>query len=1209
MQPNYRPKLFLRPLKRWGCACFAFFLLGIIFALFYHTSPNRAVDITEFQHQFEKKETAAHGTLRDLQQILDESPVEALIDYPFANEDISYYIIENNKLVFWSDNRLDISDIKTIEFSEWHYIELPNAYCSVISRKYENRYYIALITIKYNYPYENDKLANRFARGFDIDERVEIKIGSEADEYAVFCKNGHYLFSLLKPAEPIYNELWSGLASAAYIIAFLLFFLMYARFPLFAGKKNINIKTFLLLFSAVGAFVALLLFFDIPQTLFRNTFFSPFYYAYNAFVASIAHLSVLTAFVFSSVCLFFFFVKTKSKSLNVNSALLVLYPVYFLALYGVLHSLVYHSSIQLNILNANDFSVVGIFAHFLLLVWGIGLALVFFKTHNYFAENKKLGRAIVVDVLFLVILIIVSLFNPAINVLLIAPPFALLCIGFYITYYFKNTKYNYLYLLLWSLLYAFFIVLNFLQLNIQKNREKYRVLAQNVYVNGNVENDRIADILLEELDSRMLNDSTMREMVLQPDSLDLIKEHLDKTYFRGFWNKYDIQLNYAAHYSDLYEEYMEYVEQFGNKIRGTHFYSVSTTQNAMTYIGIFSEKITYNDSVCYFLEFYPRRQYKSYSFPDLLIPSSADIHKQLNVSVAKYDNHHLTYSSGIVDYPFDAYWLPEIRDGADYTTILYEDRWHYAYRPNVETLIVVSKQHRNDISAYFQFFIYLAFIYSIVCWLLMQAYEFASSREEFRIGLATRFQYTFISLLIVSFVGIFYVSIDFIKKRYQKQQIENLENKRTYIQTALQEMYYWTQELDARNTASLNFNLQELSYTYQTDIHVFDNNGILVGSSQPLIFYRNLISNRISPRPYFVSNPNMEQYEHIGELDYLTAYTDFYNGDYLQIGYIAVPQFLSQENIRAEIQNFSSMLVHIYFVIIIIAILLTVLVGKGLSAPLNILERKLKEMRIGQRNEKIDYKYNDEIGQLVAQYNRTVDELEQSAKLLAKSERESAWKSMARQVAHEINNPLTPMKLSIQQLQRRKNMNDDGFDEYFSNTTTMLVEQIDNLSRIAGTFSDFARMPEAKIEQMNISAVLQSVVRLFANSNEKMDIRFSGSEKSVFINADSEQLIQVFNNLIKNAVQSIPKERKGRIEVSLDETETSSIIRISDNGSGVPKEIQDKMFVPNFTTKAQGMGLGLAISKNMIEQLGGTIRFETEEGVGSEFVVEIPKGI
>jgi nitrogen fixation/metabolism regulation signal transduction histidine kinase len=272
-----------------------------------------------------------------------------------------------------------------------------------------------------------------------------------------------------------------------------------------------------------------------------------------------------------------------------------------------------------------------------------------------------------------------------------------------------------------------------------------------------------------------------------------------------------------------------------------------------------------------------------------------------------------------------------------------------------------------------------------------------------------------------------------------------------------------------------------------------------------------------------------------------------------------------------------------------------------------MLESKLKGMRLGRRNEKIDYNLNDEIGQLVLQYNKTVDELERSARLLAKSERETAWKSMARQVAHEINNPLTPMKLSIQQLQRTKKMNDDRFDDYFEKSTGMLIEQIDNLSRIAGTFSNFAKMPEANFERVDIASRLYSVVQLFISSNEELEFIYSGTKKDIFVYADPEQLVQVFNNLLKNAIQAIPEDKIGQINVLLTDTGSHVKIEIQDNGTGVDHELYDKLFVPNFTTKNTGMGLGLAITKNIIEISGGTISFSSEKGSGTTFTVNLPK--
>jgi len=1092
-----------------------FLTSGIIFGTIYRTSPNRAVNIERFQKELHAKEALVFSTLHELHELLADNSADVLINFPFPDNEISYYVVENGELIFWSDNQLDISGVDMREFSDCsHFIHLANAYCVVIAREYDGLNFIALITIKYDYPYENNRLINRFARGFDMDKRVGITAGDASDKFPVFCKSGHYLFSLVKPGTAIYNEFWALMASIAYGLAFLLFFLMYARFPLFVGKKNIDLKTFFALFFSVGMLVGALLYFDIPKVFLQNKLFCSTQYASNVFLSSICHLSILTAFVFASACLFFFFVRIEKKSLKTHLTLLLLYPIYFLALYSVLNGLVFHSNIQLNILRPNDFSIIGVWAHFLLIVWGVGLALIFHKTHRYFAAVKKLRLAVMVDLFCVGLLIVASFFVEQISLLLVVLPFVLISIGFYVFIGYKKLKNSYLHLLVWASLYAFFVAFNLVELNAEKDKAKFRVLAQNIFATDNLRSDQIADILFEDLDERLTSETIM--------------------------------------------------------------------------------------------EFYARLQHTSYSFPDLLISASANIHRQLNVSVAKYENQSLIYSSGTVNFPFNTDWIPEITDDSDYTVILGENRWHYVYKPNAETLVIVSRLYRNSFSDYVQFFVYLAFIYFVFGWLLTRFYLYFYDKENYRLGLVARFQAIFISLLIASFVGIFYISINFITENYKRQQIENLRNLRTYIQSALQYRYYWNQELNAYNTPYLNFDLQDLSYTYQTDIHVFDNNGILVGSSQPLIFYRNLISNRMSPKVFFSQNSNMVQYERIGELSYLTAYTDFYNGDFLQIGYIAVPQFFSEEAMRAEIENFSSVIIHVYFFIILITILLTVLIGRKFSKPLNMLEHKLKAMRIGHRNEKIDYQYNDEIGQLVTQYNHTVDELEQSAKLLAKSERESAWKLMARQIAHEINNPLTPMKLSIQQLQRRKGMNDDGFDEYFKNTTSMLIEQIDNLSRIAGTFSDFARMPEANYAQVDISVILQSVARLFANNNQKISIHCA-VENSVFIYADSEQLIQVFNNLIKNAVQSIPKDRKGKVEISLEQTENSIVVRISDNGNGVPKEIQDKMFVPNFTTKAQGMGLGLAISKNIIEQLGGNIRFETKEKKGSVFIVEIPK--
>ena len=1063
---------------------------------------------------------------------------------------------------------------------------------------------MALITIKNNYPYENEELINSFASGFDMDKQVQIVNGKSNDMYAVFCAHGDYLFTLSEPQTPVFNEAWAILGFIAYSLAILIFLFLYANTPYCTNKKSIGLKSFNLLALSVGVLIGLGLFFNLPTLLFWNKLFTPFQYASNPLLTSISHLTVATGFFISTIYLFYFHVDIeKIKTLRVRILLLLSAILYFAMVYYLLNGLIYHSSIQLTILKFSDFSFISLWIHFLILLWGIGLALLFLKTHNWF--KTRLKQALIIDLSFLVLLCLACILISPPDTYRLTASITVIWLVFYFPFILPKLKNTYSYIAIWSLFFTLFLVYNSYIINNNKKQDKYKIIAQNIFINGNTENDRMADILLEELDLQIKNDKKIGNLVANSDSLSVANDYLNRTYLRGFWNKYDMRLNVAGNHTDLFNEYSKFINNIGTQLKSTHFFSVPANENNMSYIGAFLSNTSKNDSIYFFMEFYPRRNFKSYSFPNLLIASSPDIQSQLNISITKYEHQKLVYSSGKVEYSSNANWIPKRQ--SDFFTVFNKGRIHYVYAPNNHSYIIITEQQLYDPAAYLLYFTYVFLIYFSLCCLLVWMYLFSNQKSNFRLGMTSKFQFAFITLLIFSFLGIFYVSVNFIQKKYQEEQIANLENKKNYIQKALQDRYYWNQDLSSQNMQALNFDLQDLSYLYHTDIHVYNNRGIMVGSSQPLVFNKSLTSKLISPSPFFTMNANKNQYEHIGKLKYLTGYCDFYNGDYLQIGYIAVPQFFSQTEIRSEIESFLAVIIHIYLIIIVLAILLSLFIGKQLSAPLNMLENKLKEMRLGRRNEKIDYKLNDEIGQLVIQYNRTVDELEKSAKLLAQSERETAWKSMARQVAHEINNPLTPMKLSIQQLQRTKDLNDNRFDDYFAKSTIMLIEQIDNLSRIAGTFSDFARMPEANFERVDVAARLFSVVQLFINNHEQVQIKFLGEMQEVFVYADPEQLVQVFNNLLKNAIQAIPENREGIIEISLIKADGQVIIEIKDNGTGIEDDAHEKLFNPNFTTKTTGMGLGLAIAKNIIESTGGMISFTTKVNVGSTFTVKLPQ--
>jgi nitrogen fixation/metabolism regulation signal transduction histidine kinase len=233
-----------------------------------------------------------------------------------------------------------------------------------------------------------------------------------------------------------------------------------------------------------------------------------------------------------------------------------------------------------------------------------------------------------------------------------------------------------------------------------------------------------------------------------------------------------------------------------------------------------------------------------------------------------------------------------------------------------------------------------------------------------------------------------------------------------------------------------------------------------------------------------------------------------------------------------------------------------------------------------------------------------VEKLGESATALAKSEREGAWREMARQVAHEIKNPLTPMKLSIQYLQKAINSNQPNVKELSSNVANTLVEQIDHLSKIAADFSQFANIGITHVELFDLHDVIGSLKDLY-QPNQQVELIWYPVLEKVMVNADKTQMNRLFTNLFANAVEACHERSDCKIEVS--EIIEGDIIRISikDNGEGIAPEMQKRIFIPNFTTKSSGTGLGLAMCKGIVEQAKGKIWFETEEGKGTTFFIEL----
>lgn len=486
-----------------------------------------------------------------------------------------------------------------------------------------------------------------------------------------------------------------------------------------------------------------------------------------------------------------------------------------------------------------------------------------------------------------------------------------------------------------------------------------------------------------------------------------------------------------------------------------------------------------------------------------------------------------------------------------------------------------------------------------------------------RPSLRKQFQMWIIGMILMAFLGIGYVTVYHFQNSSEQYLRGRLERK---VASALANVSYELKSLHRKgndNTTtwqntesrSLSSLVPLLSDVHQLDVNIYGRNGFLITSSEEDIFRKGLVE----PIMGFYAYQELEhlklekssQIERIGDIRYQAAYVPVNDLNGNAIAYMGIPYYAIKRELASDVTAFMSALLNVYVFMLLITGGLAIFIANNVTKALSELSAGIQRLRLGY-NEPIEWKRNDEIGDLVQAYNSALKKIEESSRLLAQSEREGAWREMAKQVAHEIKNPLTPMKLSIQYLQHAKTNGVQDINELIQRVSETLVEQIEALSKIATEFSSFAKMPKAENSLFSLNELARSVHTLFANERLDMQISLYLPDKEFVVYADRNQLTRVLNNLFKNAIQAIPDERPGVIEVSLRQDKNVVVLEVSDNGSGIPEDIREKVFVPNFSTKSSGTGLGLAICKNIVETAGGQIHFQTETGIGTTFFVELP---
>jgi two-component system, NtrC family, nitrogen regulation sensor histidine kinase NtrY len=462
----------------------------------------------------------------------------------------------------------------------------------------------------------------------------------------------------------------------------------------------------------------------------------------------------------------------------------------------------------------------------------------------------------------------------------------------------------------------------------------------------------------------------------------------------------------------------------------------------------------------------------------------------------------------------------------------------------------------------------------------------------------------FLPLLVVSVVML---------NRFNLANLENLQadflKKARNVSYNLQEtlISFYAGNMEEEQLAG---ELNRLARYAEADINLFDRNGRLLTSSQPLIYEKNILSRYLSPGVVVAVGQERESEillsESVGNLRYRSVYSGIRNRKGELLGIVSLPFFESQAESERQVRGLLATVINVFTAVFIIFLLLSYFASRVLTVPLRLLTEKFRRTSLQKVNEPLSWQSDDEIGWLVGEYNKMLLNLEENKQALARQEKESAWREMAQQVAHEIKNPLTPMKLTLQHLQRT--LSNGSPETPLQKSLKTLMEQVETLNDIATSFSSFAKMPTPKEETADMAQIVRQTLALYTN-HPGLTLTTDIADENYWVKTDVSLMSRILTNLILNGLQSVPAYRKAELRVSLKKQQNQMLLEVRDNGSGIPAAVQPRIFQPNFSTKYAGSGIGLAVAKQGIEHFGGHIWFETIEGEGTSFFITLPIGI
>lgn len=1204
----------------------ALFVTVVILQQTYFTKNLGEKELIEFEEALHRREAVLQELFSDLiEEGEKENIVEVLnqqsemLKKLADQEGIYIYYYDKGRLTYWSDHSVSLRMRWSRRLNSRIYQTVNGTYLAY-NQTTENGVLFGLIGVKKEYAYENRYLKNSYYQNLPVPEKVDLIYQSGPGLSDVYSINGEYLFSLDLASNLKNNKQLVSLSTIFFLLAIIVLFGIIGIWIDGSQSPMRRARSLTLGLLIILLISYLIIHFQFPGIIFESSLFKPDVYASLNF-ASLGHLLLFVILICMIVMLFYWFFNRssnlmKNSRLTIAAVLVLLGSVWFVITHHIGESLVMDSTISFEAYKLNNLSINTFIGLIILLLAYLIYGLLFDKALQLFKlplKGREYAFLLLAGLIVQIPFLLIDFWSTEIETSL----FFLAISGSLIFLRTTHTKIRFSRFFPLLLCLAIFLTIDLQNhTSIKQNSQKEVELAK-----LSSEHDAVAEMLFSELSEQLGNDSLLiQRFHYQIIDIDLVFDYLQRNYFSGYWTKYDLQITLCRPADSVlidvptpdwfpcYPFFTELVEDDGILIENSNFYFLNNLNGRISYVGVIPYLMNGNE-ITLFLELNSKIISEELGYPTLLLKENFQTGSRF--SYAKYNNGLLIANQGDLTYRRSSDYYTNRSN--TFETITRDGYDHSILNLDSENTVIVS----IPVVSFTDKLISFSYLFAIILIIFTLSYLIVSAshiRATVIWDFKNKIQYSFIGLLFFTFIVICSGTIYFVIEQYRMKHEDNLQNtlRSLYIELIHKVEF----EEDLRNwTSDSYFNLDELlmkfSNVFYTDINMYDEEGILLATSRSEIFDQQLLSNRMNREAF--EKLSFEDYstyihtEQIGDMLYQSAYVPLLNSENRLLAYMNLPYFTQPEILAQEVSNLVVAILNIYVILLLLILFLSVFLADRITQPLRFIQSRIAQLSLSKSNEKIVYRGRDEIAGLVDEYNYMVDELVRSAKLLAQSERESAWREMAKQIAHEIKNPLTPMKLNIQHMLRMISEDNNNIEEKVEKVSMNLIEQIDLLTSIANEFSDFAKMPKARNKKINIVLKLQNVVNLFENSEGvTIDLNVGGLS-TLYSYGDPEQFQRVIINLVKNGIQAIPEDRDKYITITLEESEDdTALVTVTDNGKGISDEIQKKMFQPNFTTKSGGMGMGLAISASIVKSMGGSIWYNTEANQGTTFFIKVP---